>query len=331
MRGLQKFQPLMLCVFSIAIAACSQAPEPVSPPAQKAVISEISEQPIADPIASKLCPDPAPCGENCSNTPYVENDCWTTLHGPAAANVLISASGDPTESTNMLMCDSGPYALCFFSGPPDKTGTNSKNQALPCTLNAAGDSADCACQYYPSGVSYVDINAIINQNAFYETVRQCGRDGAGCANMAACTGPAMASTAICGKPEAKVCQYVRAQSAAGSTDPNTPDASLVPGYDTISTFSLAMASDYDMKQSTHCSGDYLGCMTAPCNFADSGSAPDKGSIVHCQCPIATGTYQIGQAGSNIDCSIPDGSDGTKYLWSAARTVTHGDPKSSSSY
>jgi hypothetical protein len=311
----------------VLLAACSKAPEPVATaPAERTVAAT---PPPATMTKPDPCPATAPCGDSCSNTPYVQNDCWTTLHGPAADNVVISASGDPQQSTNMLLCDSGPYALCFFSGPPVATGKidpngSNDNNALPCTLDESGTVANCSCQYYGSGISFVDINGIINQNAYYETVQQCGHDGAGCANMQACgSGPGV-STKRCGMPEAKVCSYVRNQTATPPA--GQPDPSLVPGYDVISTFSLAMAADYDMKSSVNCEGDYLGCMTAPCSFPDGVEQPEDASIVTCQCPVASGVYQIGQAaGPNVACSIP--SDGAaNYLWSAARTVKHGDPK-----
>jgi hypothetical protein len=323
MFALRRLGFFAIAVFVALLIACSKPPAGVStakvetqPPDATAVVdgSKIDE------IRGNLCPDPAPCGDNCSNTPYVENDCWTTVHGPAAANIVISASDSPQASSNMLLCDSGPYALCFFSGPPDATPTDSDNNALPCVVDESGKTANCSCQYYGSGTSFVDINGIINQNAYYEAVQECGHDGAKCANIAACGSGPKVSTTSCGMKEATVCQYVRGQNA------QSPDQSLVPGYDAISTFSLAMAAGYNMKQVTDCSGPYLGCMTAPCTFPEGVTTPEDGSIVQCQCPIATGPFQIGQSGDGVQCGIPLGSDGTRYLWSAARTVVHGDPK-----
>jgi hypothetical protein len=317
---------IAMVVMVASLVACTKAPETdgaADIKTQAAVVPANEDGSLASGIDAKLCPDPAPCGDNCSNKPYVENDCWTTAHGPPAANIVISASGKPQESTNMLLCDSGPYALCFFSGPPRPTGTKNSiksNNALPCVVNESGDVADCACQYYTSGISFVDINSIINQNAYYQAVQECGHDGAKCANIQACgSGPGV-STQACGMPEATVCQYVRGQNAQSA------DQSLVPGYDAISTFSLAMAKDYDMTQVTDCAGPYLGCMTAPCSFQNADDPRSDESIIHCQCPVATGPFQIGQIGSGVQCTIQLGSYGNRYLWSAARTVKHGDPQ-----
>ncbi len=325
-----KYRPICLLgvLLAVFMVACSKAPEPASQSAPPSVADGAATAPAPRVAvdAAQLCPTSAPCADECSNQPYVENDCWTTAHGAAAANIVISASGDPQKSSNMLMCDSGPYALCFYSGPPMPTGTMADNQALPCVVDASGKTANCSCQYYGSGISYVDINGIINQNAWYEAIQQCGHDGAGCANMAACGSGPGASIAGCGLPEAKVCQYVRNQNA------QQPAQSLVPGYDVISTFSLAMAKDYDMSALTPCHGDYLGCMTAPCRFANGVDAPDDGTIVQCDCPIASGPFQIGQTSPPdqpdraVECEIPPGSYGDQYLWSAARTVKHGNPQ-----
>ncbi|MEO8672136.1 MAG: hypothetical protein ABI411_12535 [Tahibacter sp.] len=305
---------LLLCVIGAGAPVAARSPEAdVKSGAAKAEPAAHGKRIPIPP----LCPKQAPCGDHCGNLPYVENDCWTTLHGPASANVVISASGNPQESSNMLLCDAGPYALCFYSGPPDATGKGG-NQALPCTVDESGKTANCSCQYYSNSVSYVDINGILNQNAYYETVQQCGHGGAGCANMLACGSAPGVSTASCKMQEAKVCAYVRNQSA------QQPAKSLHPGYDTISTFSLKMAPGYDMSGVTSCKGTYLGCMTAPCRFPTGVSAPQDGSIVQCECPVVHGIYQIGQVGSDVACEIPP-SSGVQYLWSAARTVTHGDP------
>ncbi len=308
------------------LIACTKAPENDSAAKNEtpaAAVPVTADNSLAGEIKEKLCPDPAPCGENCSNTPFVKNDCWTTAHGPPAANIVISASGKPQESTNMLLCDSGPYALCFFSGPPQRTGTKATirtNNPLPCVVDDSGETADCSCQYYTSGISFVDINSIINQNAYYQAVQECGHDGAKCANIQACGSGPKVTTQSCGLPEATVCQYVRGQNAQSA------DQSLVPGYDAISTFSLAMAQDYDMTQVTDCAGPYLGCMTAPCSFQNADEPRTDESIIHCQCPVATGPFQIGQVGIGVQCTNPLGSDGDRYLWSAARTIKHGDPK-----
>jgi hypothetical protein len=269
------------------------------------------------PAAANLCAPTPPCGDHCSNVPYKKTECWTTVYGPAANDVVISPSGNPMKSTNMLLCDPGPYALCFYSGPPDATG-KSGNKKLPCVMNQDGTVGNCSCQYYSSSISFVDMNGILNENAYYETAQQCGHDGAGCANMQACGSGTGVTTTSCGMQEAKVCGYLRSQNRT------QPEKSLVPGYDVISDFSMQMASSYNMTKTTNCNGAYLGCMTAGCKFT-SGSAPKDGDIVQCDCPAAKGPFQIGQTGSDITCDIAS-SDGNSYLWSAALTEMHGNPK-----
>ena len=277
------------------------------------------EKGVHVPSAANLCPPTAPCGDHCSNVPYKKTECWTTVHGPAAADVVVSATNDPTESTNMLLCDSGPYALCFYSGPSDATGTSKNNVALPCVMNKDGTVGTCKCLYYASGTSYVDMNGILNENAYYETAQQCGHDGAKCANYKACGAAPGVSTSSCGMPEAKVCGYLRNQNKS------QPEKSLIPGYDAISDFSTAAAKNYNVTSNvTACEGPYLGCMTAGCRFPD-GHGPSKDGTVECECPVAKGRYQIGQVGANIACQLPPSGD-KHYLWSAARTVVIGNPK-----
>jgi hypothetical protein len=266
----------------------------------------------AEPDAKKA-PEACPvtCNENCSNLPYLETECWTTKFGPAKADiVIVEDDNPPTSSPNMLRCEDGPFALCFYSGPPDATGLPGNNK-LPCVLNADGTSANCTCQYYSSKVNYVLINAILNLNAYWETVGACKPNGAMCANSAGCL--KSQENPYC-QNEAPVCQYVRNQNAA------KPEQSLVPGADTISTFGFAMADRYDMTKQTQCRGKYAGCMTAACKFPAGVTQPADGSLVQCDCPVAEGNYQIGQTGPNIQCDIPDGPNGQQYVWSAARSV-----------
>lgn len=250
----------------------------------------------------KLCPVPPPCGNTCSNTPFVPTECWTTQYGPAKADVVV-------KPTNMLYCNGGTYALCFFSGPPSPTGQNPANKSLPCT--AKGNFADCTCQAYTSGAYFVDINGILNEGAFYQTqtVSVCGHDGAKCANLETCGPTGQASN--CGNlPQAPVCQYVKNQNR------KNPTASLIPASDLISAFSFAMDKDY-RQGSTPCTGPYAGCMTAGCAYGPNHRSPTvDGELVQCQCPIANGNFQIGQ--SHQTCAIA-GSGQTSYLWSASYT------------
>ena len=264
--------------------------------------------------SSNPCPNPPPCKngeEGCSNYPFKPTDCWTTQYGPAKADVIVSTErGGAVRSTNMLYCEGNTYALCFFSGPAEKTGTSDKNNPLPCKLNEKGDTADCTCQAYTSGSNFVDINGILNRGAYFETVNTCGQDGSGCRNIVNC-GPRGDLPGCKAHQEAPVCTYVTNQS------PSNPQGSLMPKADLISTFSFAMSGKdgtYELG-SIPCSGPYAGCMTAPCSYGPNHTSPtQKGELVQCQCPVYSGTFQIGQKGQT--CSIaPD------HVWSASNTVT----------
>ena len=269
-----------------------------------------AESPIP-PGQLNACPPPT-CDDHCKNVPYTEPDCWTTPYGPAAADIiLVDGELPPTQSPNMLKCNAGPYALCFYSGPPEATGTNSNNNKLPCVVNSGGNSATCTCQYYKSAVNYVDINGILNLHAYQQAVAQCGPTGTGCANITNSSYCAANPTAAqC--QEAAVCQYIRDQNAA------KPLQSLVPGADTISDFGFSMASNYNMSGVSPCQdGLYAGCMTAACSFP-GGVEPANGGLVSCNCPIVRGTFQIGQIrpdGKPYSCDL-----GSKYVWSAANTI-----------
>lgn len=255
------------------------------------------------------CPYPATCGSTCSNYPFEPTECWTTKHGPARANVIIGAT---LQSTNMLYCRDGSYALCFFSGPAQRTGTNSQNRPLPCIVE--GRVANCTCQVYTSGPTsgpyFVDINSILNLGAYYETVLACGRDGEGCANIVNCGRDGSVEGCDRQKP-APVCRYVRNQ------NPDNPTVSLVPKADLISAFSFAMDDDYDLG-STPCQGLYAGCMTAPCFFPEGASQPPTdGDPIQCECPTFAGDFQVGQSGQ--DCEPPS-ENVDAHVWSAANSV-----------
>lgn len=244
---------------------------------------------------SSPCPA-SPCGANCSNQPFVRTDCWTTEYGPAKADIV-------TTSHNFLFCDGGSYALCYFSGP--STG----NPPLPCTLT--GETANCTCQVYTSGPYFVDINAILNLNAYYETVYACGADGSGCANLHHCGAAGTAEDCARQKP-APVCKYVRDQ------NPRDASVSLIPGADMVSAFSFAMRGEYTYGN-TECRREalYAGCMTAPC-FLPPGAPtpPSDGDPVQCQCPVFHGPYQVGQ--DDQMCTI------LPNVWSAAYRVPRRD-------
>jgi hypothetical protein len=259
------------------------------------------------------CSSSPKCAPNCKNVPFEKTECWTTQYGPAAADVVLVPEGKTAiDSSNMLQCSAGPYALCFFSGPPERTGIDIHNNKLPCVVDATGKTANCSCQFYSNGVNYVDINGILNLGAYYETVAQCGHEGKKCRNLA--------NTAACDKDpnlpvcqEAVVCQYIRNQNR------QKPEQSLWPGADTISDFGFKMAQNYDMKAVTPCeTGRYAGCMTAPCTFP-GGVKPQDGGIVQCACPVVPGVFQIGQLSPDPNqpyrCNLGD-----VHVWSASNTI-----------
>jgi hypothetical protein len=279
------------------IAAATAAPtEPVA--AGQAVVATASK-------TYPDCPIDRFCGNECDNYPFRPTDCNTTTSGPARADIVFSP-------TNMIMCSGGTYALCFFSGPPEKTGTNSGNNRLPCELSADRDSANCSCQAYTGGVWFVDINSILNLGAWYQavTMEECGPTGAKCQNLAAC-GPDGSKCAGSSLKVPSVCAYIQNQ------DPDNLEVSLMPKADLISTFSLAMANDYSMNPQTDCTQVanplYAGCMTAPCFYPPgTPDPPPDRTIVQCQCPTYAGPYQVGQTGQQ--CTILDGKT---YVWSAS--------------
>src|SRR5436305_4046867 len=185
-----------------------------SPPAKKA-----SSAKAAKPASTGApCPNPPPCGSNCTSTPLQPTDCWTTEYGPAKADVIIPKAGakSAVTSTNMLLCEGDTYALCFFSGPPTATGKSSKNNALPCVQNADG-TASCTCQAYTKSPNFVDINGILNQGAYFETVQVCGPDGSLCKNIVNCgpRGDKKGCRENKNLPWAPVCKYVAKQGKVG--------------------------------------------------------------------------------------------------------------------
>jgi len=297
---------ILRCVLAAALLIAAGERSSQAQPKGKTTLAPAARAGAARPAPAAatgtLCRNPPPCGSqvNCSNTPFIPTDCWTTQYWPAQNDVVVKAS-------NMLRCNGGTYALCFFSGPPYATGKNSANQPLPCTVK--GNIADCTCQAY-TGPYFVDINGILNEGAYYQTVALCGQDGSGCANLANCGWDGQKSG--CNPTQAPVCQYITNQNR------KNPAGSLIPAADLISAFSFAMDPDYG-QGSTCCAGKYAGCMTAPCAYGPNHVPPTRnGEHVQCQCPIADGNYQIGQ--SNQSCAIPQ-SGATSYAWSASFMVS----------
>lgn len=275
------------------------------------------------------------CGTTCTNYPFQPTNCSTSGSGPARANIVF---GGALSSTNMLYCPGGtstsprPYALCFFSGPPVKTGTEGSvatNNILSCVPDFKTGFAKCQCQVYNASAFYVDINSILNLGAWSQTRQICGTDGALCKNIAYCD--ENGNTKSCAKPPcpacpatiAPVCDYVGAQ-------PFDPDKGLYPTkytapsrVDLVSAFSFAMGTTTSSGPyklgSTKCinNGFYAGCMTAPCQYG--GDAKSDGSVVTCECPMWQGDYQIGQDPLPPELTCPTNQD---WVWSAANSVSN---------
>lgn len=287
---------------------------------------------LCSPLAAQIpglshlippCPSTPPCGDDCSNTPFRPTDCKTTEYGAARADIVIGSNA--MQSPNMLYCPGGaPYALCFFSGPPQKTGNpQSNNNALPCTPIPGTNLANCACQVYNTGEYYVDMNGILNLGAYYQTIQTCGADGSGCKNIRDCNSQGQSNSCAtsptnpcppCPSTVAPVCNYINAQSKVTG-----PKDTFYPQPDLISTFSFAMGTvspggAYQLG-SHPCKGVYAGCMTAPCNYPKGTTSLQDGGIVNCACPLWYGDYQIGQTGQT---TCPTQSDG--WVWSAANAV-----------
>lgn len=199
-------------------------------------------------------------GLRCERLPFVENVFWTTQYGPAPADVV-------TGSASMLRCDSGAYALCYYSGA----------EPMPCVVDEEKGVASCECLKLEPDVEHpeyiVVINSILNTCVYVESVAQCGHSGENCAGTVG---------------EAEVCDYVEQNE-------------LIPGADLISTFSFAPVGDFELG-CTECEGTYAGCMTAPCyeRMNDEGE-----SVVVCDCPLYDGPYQFGRRG-DYTCDAGDG-------------------------
>ena len=229
---------------------------------------------------------------------YQFNDLMTTTYGPAYANITL-------QSSNFLKCApptgrSFSFALCYYSGPAQATGTNPNNPALPCTLSKDGKVANCTCYAIPNqGIGakapyLVDINAISNIYIYQETVASCGQDGSNCPDASS---------------DAAVCDAINTNL-------------LVPGADLVSAFSTLYADNYSSGSAavTSCNGLYAGCMTAPCK--KTGQVDAQGNeLVSCSCPVYSGPYQIGQANQNCDANVSQNGSaakgGAQYVWSAA--------------
>jgi hypothetical protein len=193
---------------------------------------------------------------------------WTTNFGPAYRDTVL-----PLPTQGFVPC-TGIYALCSHSGP----------EPLPCELTEDGRFANCKCTVQ-SGMSFVEITAILNYEVYQETVEKCGPDGSDCAGHVNL---------------APVCKAIN-------------QGRLVPGADVISTYSPSFMSDLASLQPTSapnssikiCSkGPYAGCMTAPCKKTKPGYAI-------CSCPIFWGIFQL-VGPPSASCTLGD-----DLVWSAS--------------
>ena len=185
---------------------------------------------------------------------------WTTEYGPAYRDTI-------EKVENMVPC-TGPYALCFNSGP----------EPLPCVLSKDGRFADCKCTV-ANGLNYVLISAILNYDVYLDTIATCGIDGSGCAQH---------------PDRAPVCKVIR-------------EGRLIPGAKLISTFSPEAQSIIGniladpTKPFTNCPTEepklpYAACMSAPCKATKTSA--------ECSCPVFWGRFLLTEA--DAACHIGNG-------------------------
>jgi len=210
-------------------------------------------------------------------TPFKLNTIKTTKYGPPWADVVV-------HPANMVSCESkAPIALCYYSGPQ---GT------VPCNQDGLG-IANCTCYEIPTASQgnkqpyLVDINAILNEEVYLQTIATCGPEGRGCKPI--------------GSKEAPVCNAIN-------------NNTFIPGADLISTFSLYLEKDMPIHETNCPISDYAGCMTAPCKRTGEIDPKTKLPLVQCGCPVYKGPYQVGT--TTDQCEL-----GGSYVWSAAYRPT----------
>ncbi len=206
-----------------------------------------------------------------------------TKNTPFKLNTCMTTPNGPAwadvllRPENFLQCKGASIALCYYSGP--------ESSVTPCEFAPGKTLADCTCYEVPSGSPYfVDINSILNLDVYKKTVKRCGIDGSDCLPRGPHTAP--------------VCDAIN-------------DNTLIPGADLISTFSLYLANEIPIGQTT-CSTPalYAGCMTAPCKRTGDVDPATGLPLVQCSCPTFKGPYQVGQTGEQ--CVLPGNA-----VWSAA--------------
>lgn len=202
---------------------------------------------------------------------------------PAYADIL----GKP--DTNLLKCEGGPFALCFYSGPDAISGQ--LGEPLPCDTSKYDTVSECTCLVIDAGPYFVDILGILNEAVYEATVAACGADGSLCPNIG----------------DAPVCDVVN--------EKLKEKEKMFPGANLVSVFSLDFATDVPIGNSACDSGKYAACMTAPCYYPNGDPGSDT---AQCLCPNYAGAFQIGQDGKESQCSL-----GNANVWSAANNVRGG--------
>jgi len=206
--------------------------------------------------SSSDCPLPFPfCGGS-----FPLNTQQTTQYGPPWANVVLTTS-------DWIPCF-GPYALCFYAECEYSEGSD-------------GTVANCPC-FEAFGMNFVDINAILNEDVYNETVAFCA------SNPSACQQP----------NQAPVCQSIIS-------------GDFMEGASRFSTFSFYRASQQPIGE-TDCTsqpGMYAGCMTGPC-FGEGTPGEDGTTMITCQCPTYDGPFQLGM--DNLACDASPQVDSAAY-------------------
>jgi hypothetical protein len=209
------------------------------------------------------------------------------------------------EPKNFLACplvDTGPIALCYYSGVP-----KGPKSTPSCTFSQGKNAAQCDCYQISAGVpadatySYVLITGILNKKVYEETVAACGSDGGGCLN-------AENLKIEPDKKLAPVCDAIR-------------NKTMFSDADVISDYSPALIPIIGDNENTTCpmtgEGDanlYAACMTAPCKSTGKIDQLTGLPLVKCTCPTYYGPNQVGNpqlAEGNYSCSP------TPHVWSSA--------------